>query len=380
MQVYIFILLIVGFYFLFSSVVNEHHIQSNTFTKPLSEEPKVSVLIPARDEEDNIGQCIESFLNQTYKNYEILILDDNSSDRTYEIVNSYAKQYPEKVKLYSGKSLPSGWRGKSFAMKQLTEYATGEYYLFTDADTHHTENSISLMMTNIVNHDVDMVSGYIGQELESFGERVSVPIMYMLTGLAVPIWLNEKLNLSILSTAIGQFIGVKASSFKAIGGYDAIKNITTEDMYLARLMKKSGYKTLFLDFKDAASCRMYHSFNESVHGLSKNIFDFLGKNGFLMFATLATILFVLCLPFPFLVIEAVKFAMTGILTNFFKALVVSCSFSFLAWLIICLSRRLPFYLAFLYPVIHFNLYYIACASWYNGTRGTGYVWKGRVVS
>ena len=381
MQIYIFVLLFVGFYFFFSSVVNDFKIHSDTIATPLEEEPKVSVLIPARNEEANIGNCLESFVNQTYKNYEVLVLDDNSTDKTHEIVQKYVDQYPDKVKLYSGKKLEEGWRGKSFAMKQLTEYATGEYFLFTDADTHHTENSVSLMMTNIVNHDADMVSGYIGQELGSFAEKITVPVMYMLTGLAVPVWLNEKLKSPFLATAIGQFIGVKASSFKSIGGYDSIKNITTEDMYLARTMKKAGFKTLFLDFKAAASCRMYNNYEECVRGISKNIFDFLGKKDLLMLLAITAILFVLALPFPLMIVELIRhFFMGAEITKFTMALVINCALSFFSWAVICIGRHLPFTIAFLYPVIFGNLFYVSMVSWYKSKHGNGYMWKGRLVN
>lgn len=382
MELYSLILVIVGVYFFVFSLLNILKTKKDTvFTIP-EEQPFVSVLIPARNEENNINSCIQSFLNQTYKNYEILILDDNSTDKTYEIVKNLEKQHPGKIKLYSGKPLPSDWRGKSFAMQQLLEHAKGEYYLFTDADTVHTKDSISMMMANILKHKADLVSGYIGQRIETFGEKITIPIIYLLTGLAIPIWMNQLSKLPIFSTAIGQFIGVKASSIKSIGGYEKIKNFTTEDIYLAREMKRAGFKTIFLDFNKAATCRMYESYEQSVRGISKNIFDFLGKNpiimGFLVFA----IVFFLVLPTPLCVIQLfeMKFSNSNHIDSFTLSLIINIVLSCLSWLMVFATRKLPLYIAFIFPIIHLNLLYIVLVSWIRSEQGKGYVWKGRLVS
>ena len=382
MAIYSFILIIVGIYFFVFSLLNIINIKKDTKKTLPKIQPLVSVLIPARNEEDNIESCIKSFLTQDYKNFEILVLDDNSTDNTYKIVKNLKKQYPEKIKLFSGKPLPSNWRGKSFAMQQLLDYANGEYFLFTDADTIHNPNSISLMMTNMLYHNADLVSGYIGQKIKTFGEKITIPLIYLLTGLVIPLWMNQKSKLSIFSTAIGQYIGVKASAFKSIGGYEKIKNYTTEDMYLAREMKKAGFKTVFIDAKKAASCRMYTNYDESVRGISKNIFDFLGKNSIIMTFVVIAIFFFLVLPAPLCIIQLFEMNLYNItyFDNLTFALVVNTILSFLSWLMIFITRRTPIYIAFIYPLVHLNLLYIALISWIRSEQGKGYVWKGRLVS
>lgn len=382
MDFYSLILVIVGFYFFCFSLLNILKIRKDTYFSAPSIQPLVSILIPARNEEENIKNCIESFLNQTYKNYEILVLDDNSSDNTYKIVEYLQKQHPDKIKLFSGKPLPPNWRGKSFAMQQLVEYAKGEYYLFTDADTIHTKDSVSMMMSNILNHNADLVSGYISQKIKSFGEKITIPLVYLLTGLVVPLWMNQKSQLSIFSTAIGQFIGVKAESFKAIGGYKKIKEFTTEDVYLAREMKKAGFKTVFVDFKKAAYCRMYTTYEQSVHGISKNIFDFLGKNSIVMFLIVIAILLFLVLPVPLFIIQLFEMNLHGIkyVDTFTFALMVNIILSCLSWFMIFITRKLPVYIAFIYPIVHLNLLYITLISWIRSEQGKGYIWKGRLVS
>lgn len=382
MYFYSLILIIVGVYFFIFSLLNILKIKKDTVNKVLTDQPLVSVLIPARNEENNIKKCLDSFLNQSYKNYEILVLDDNSTDKTYEIVKNLAKQHPDKIKLYSGKPLPPDWRGKSFAMQQLLDYANGEYYLFTDADTIHTNHSISLMMSNILHHNADLVSGYIKQKTKTFGEKITIPLIYLLTGLVIPLWMNQKSKLSIFSTAIGQFIGVKAKSFKSFGGYEKIKNYTTEDVYLAREMKKAGFKTVFVDFKDAATCRMYETYDQSVNGISKNIFDFLGKNPIVMTFVVLAIFFFLLLPAPLCIIKLFEINIINghYFDSFTLSLIINVVLSCISWMMIFITRKLPIYIAFIYPVVHLNLLYIALVSWIRSEQGKGYVWKGRLVS
>lgn len=346
----------------------------------LETEPLVSVLIPARNEEENIANCLDSFLNQDYTNYEIVVLDDNSSDRTPVILDEYVKNNPEKIRVIKGKKLPPDWRGKCFAMKQLTESAKGEYFLCTDADTIHTPRSISYMMSNMIHHNLDMVSGYIGQKIVSFGEKLCVPLIYMMTSIAIPLWLNQKLRFDIFSTAIGQFIGLKAETMRSIGGYDRLKRITTEDVYLARIMKREGFKTMFLDFKNCASCRMYPNYKKAAMGISKNIFDFLGKHSMILIPIAVVLLPVLCFPFPLLIREIYRVLACGVETGpWLYALVINNVLVLASWLVICISRRVSVFIAFMYPLLFLNLSVLVVMSWSRSKRGKGYMWKGRIV-
>lgn len=373
-------MLAVGIYFFFFSVTNGLYISVMTKKKKLEKEPFVSVLIPARNEEENISNCLDSFLNQEYSNYEIVVLDDNSSDRTPQILEEYVKNNPTKIRVIKGKKLPADWRGKCYAMKQLTENAEGEYFLCTDADTIHTPKSISFMMSNMIYHNLDMVSGYIGQKIVSFGEKLCVPLIYMMTALAIPLWLNQKLKFETLSTAIGQFIGLKAETMRSIGGYDRLKRITTEDVYLARIMKREGFKTMFLDFKNCASCRMYPDYKKASMGIAKNIFDFLGKHSMILIPIAIILLPVLCFPFPLLIRELYRVFVLGIETGpWFYALVINNVLVFISWLLICISRRISALIAFMYPLLFVNLSVLVVMSWSRSKRGKGYMWKGRVV-
>lgn len=340
----------------------------------------ISVLIPARNEEIHIVPCIESLMHQTYENYEVLVINDNSSDKTGELLDTLKAKYPDKLQVFSGKELPKGWTGKAFAMQQLCSHAKGEYFILTDADTVHSSKSLSIAMTNMLYHKVDFLSGYIRQQTVSIGEKLTIPLIYILSFFVLPLWVCKWGKSQILAAAIGQYICVKAEPFLKAGAYEQVKHCTTEDIYLARSMKKHGSKTVFIDLTHAATCRMYTSRKTSVNGISKNIFDFLGRNNIILALAVFGILFFLTLP-PVITPIWVIYAL--ITRHEFLTLIipflVNTAFMWAAWFIVFKSQHFSWALSFAYPILLINLLYIALKSWYLSIRNTGYEWKGRTV-
>ncbi|MEJ2664861.1 MAG: glycosyltransferase, partial [Spirochaetia bacterium] len=206
-------------------------------------------------EELNITGCLESLLEQDYPNYEILVIDDNSNDRTWHILSAYAKKY-KKLKVFRGKPLPRGWVGKQYACQQLIDRAQGEYILFTDADTIHNRQSLSWAVTNMLRHNADFMSAFLQHLIGSLGEALIVPAIYIMTTILMPLWKIPQQNSSFLSFAIGQFMVCRRKALLKIGGYTSFKASLVEDISLARAMKKHGYKTIFLDGKNYIRCRI----------------------------------------------------------------------------------------------------------------------------
>jgi chlorobactene glucosyltransferase len=293
------VLVVVASYFFILSLANHYEMWRFTLASQIFDGPSVSVLIPARNEEQNIERCLNSLRNQLYKNYEILVLNDNSTDNTLAILNRIAA-VDKRVKVFNGEPLPSDWYGKPFALHQLSQHAQGEILIFTDADTVHTPTSIAWAVTNMQGLKADMISGYIGQIFLSFGEVVTVPLMFFLTGFAIPLFLNRFSKVPWFSAAIGQLIAVRRSVFDAIGGCESFKKKTSEDIYMSRYIKSKGYSTRFLNITEHDKCRMYKGYHDAVEGIGKNIFDFLGKNSVLMFFLLIAVFFFLFFPFPLL--------------------------------------------------------------------------------
>ena len=344
-----------------------------TLSSEIFDGPMVSVLVPARNEEQNIECCLNSLRNQLYRNYEILVLNDNSTDTTLEILNRIAAA-DSRVKVFNGEPLPDDWYGKPFALHQLARQARGDILIFTDADTFHTPTSIAWAVTNIIGLKTDMVSGYIGQIFQTFGEIVTVPLMFFLTGFAIPLFINRLTKSYWFSAAIGQFITIKRDVFEAIGGCEAFKKKTSEDIYMSRLLKRKGYKTRFLYICDHVKCRMYKDYHSSVEGIGKNIFGFLGRNTVLLFFLLIIVFFFLLFPFPLLF-----FCIATASPWTLHILVVMVLYT-LTWLFMFLGQRLNWWYSFLWPLMFLNLMYMAGFSWFRVVSGRGFLWKDRKVS
>ncbi len=180
---------------------------------------RVSVLIPARNEERNIGPCLDSLLRQSYRNCEILVLDDQSTDRTWQIISRYEREHPQSIRAIRGRPSPvDGWIGKPHALHQLAQQANGEYLFFTDADTIHQPQSVAWAVTNLERHHVDLVSGYAAQTLGTVGEALLVPIMYLMTTIVMPIWLIAATRAPFFTFAIGQLVAIRRKAYDAPAG------------------------------------------------------------------------------------------------------------------------------------------------------------------
>ncbi|MCX7030159.1 MAG: glycosyltransferase family 2 protein [Spirochaetes bacterium] len=335
----------------------------------------VSVLIPARDEERNIGRCLESLLHQTYRNYEIIVLDDQSSDGTWEIISRFARAHRERIKAVHGRPLPeNGWHGKPHALHQLGQLAHGEYLLFTDADTVHAPESIAWAVTNLERHHVDFLSAYTGQELGTFGEALLVPIMYLMTAIVMPIWLIAATRAPVFTFAIGQLVMIRRKAYEAAGGYAAVSRHINDDIGMARAVRRAGFRTIFLDARRQVRCRMYEGFRASFNGLTKNISEFLNRQiASLVAGTLAVVVLFL-LPYvfllPMILAKHPAAGMAGAAVGLFQA----------AWCAMLYDRGLRWYVPFLYPAMFIFGVIMMWRGYLRLARGTGLVWKGRVIT
>jgi cellulose synthase/poly-beta-1,6-N-acetylglucosamine synthase-like glycosyltransferase len=140
--------------------------------------PKVSILIPARNEEKNIAGCVSSLLAQDYPSFEVIVLDDQSSDNTRSILMRIAGSEP-RLSVLAGSPLPEGRLGKNWACAQLAQRANGDQLYFTDADTIHQPQALRALVTTLIGEQADLLTGFPGQELQTWGERLIVPFFFM---------------------------------------------------------------------------------------------------------------------------------------------------------------------------------------------------------
>lgn len=369
---YLFVVFLTGCYAFLLSLSNIAFLRLATKAPKLTSGPLISVLIPARNEELRLGQCLQSLLEQSYQDYEVLVLDDGSTDGTWDLIRGFEERSP-RIRGIRGRDLPPDWNGKPFAMQQLAEAARGDLFIFTDADTVHHRDSLSWAATNIEAHGGDLMSGYAFERAGSFGEVIVIPNLYLATTLFMPLWLVARSRIKYFAHAIGQFITFRASAFRAMGGYEAVRREVSEDIHIARYAKSQGHKVLFLDASKTVSCRMYEGFGNAVRGIAKNIFDFFDKKVYpIVILSVFVTAFMLAPPFLLLAGALADAPWAGFLG-------VGVGIFFLTWCIVLYERRMPWYSPFMYPILFVLILVIAWGSALDSLSGKGYEWKGRIV-
>ena len=231
----------------------------------------VSVLIPARNEEINIKRCLYSLIDQSYKNLEIIVLDDDSDDQTYDVVKNISKNY-ESIKLVKGEAKTIGWTGKNWACNQLSKYANGDFLLFVDADTKLQKNTIAETVNEMNNNDIDLISLFPNRITNTVIDKIiSVTIGWFIFSCLPIIFSNKN---PIFSSAFGQFLLFRKGAYFSIGGHESIKDKILDDFELGRLITKKGYNLNVLDGTERISTFSYSTEKEALEGLSKSIFPF----------------------------------------------------------------------------------------------------------
>jgi cellulose synthase/poly-beta-1,6-N-acetylglucosamine synthase-like glycosyltransferase len=255
----------------------------------------VSVLIPARDEERNIGNILNDLKSQPFQNIEVIVFNDQSTDRTSEIVRAFARA-DSRFRLIDSDHLPAGWLGKNHACHSLAKAASGDYLLFLDSDVRVSGNLIGDAIAYAEQSDSGLVSIFPMQRIITSGEWATVPNMnYILVSL-LPLVLVRKTGFPSLAAANGQFMLFKGDAYRQFYPHEMLKNNKVEDILTARFFKKQGLSVSCLLGDERISCRMYSGFSDSVNGFSKNVAEFFGGSYIL------TILFWLLTTFGFLAV------------------------------------------------------------------------------
>jgi len=230
--------------------------------------PFISVLIPARDEEENIATCLKSLQKQDYSNFEILVLDDNSSDSTTDIVSQIAA-VDNRVRLIRGELLPEGWAGKPFACYQLAQNARGSWLLFVDADTIHASHMLRGVLALAIEFKASLLSGFPRQLATSFAQKVAMPVLYFVIMSWLPLWWLQRSKKLRPSLAIGQFLLFPRSEYWRIGGHKAVESRILEDVWLGVEVNRYGGRHVAVDLSPVVSCNMYRNLGAMWEGFVK---------------------------------------------------------------------------------------------------------------
>jgi chlorobactene glucosyltransferase len=268
---YISTAIFVGGIFIIYWLHNQYHLDIVvTPTPPPTNAPLISVCVPARNEERNIRACVEAILAQDYPNFEVIVLEDRSTDATSEILHSLAAQN-SKLKVISGSELPKGWAGKPHALVQASAAARGAWLCFVDADTFLAPTTLSSCYAKAIETRADLFTIMTFQIMGSFWEKVVMPIV--MTALSVgfsPRKVNDPKSKDAIAN--GQFILIKRSVYNAIGGHESVKDQIVEDKAIAEQVKWNGYRLIVANGYSVAGTRMYTSLPEMWEGWTKNIY------------------------------------------------------------------------------------------------------------
>jgi glycosyltransferase involved in cell wall biosynthesis len=342
----------------------------NLFTAPAlakspspSFPPEVSILIPARNESDNIITTVEAALNQNYLSFNVVVLDDNSDDDTYSKLSILSEKH-SKLRVIKGLPLRAGWNGKNWACYQLFLNSTADYYLFMDADVRLSPDSLSSAINLLLSRKASMLSIFPTQIMYSLGERLVVPLMNLILLSFLPlkkIFTSPKVS---LTAANGQFMLWEKSAYILTGTHLLVADEIVEDMALAKEAKNKGYKIITTLGGNSISCRMYNSFSSSLAGFTKNFFPGFNSNTVLFFLFNLLLLLIFIVPMFLLFYE--------IWIPFLMSLILRAIISFQ-------SKQNIIFNTLLHPFQLLILFNLAIRS-YIHVKKKKIKWKGRTIT
>ncbi len=335
--------------------------------------PRVSIILPAKDQAQTIDQCVNSLIHLDYPNKEIIVVEGQSADETPELL----ERYKDKITLVEEDPLPEGWVGKNWACHQGYKQAKGELLLFTDGDSVHSHDSLTRTVSYLQTTQADMVTIAPGTILNSFWEKLLQPPIFLLIMLFVG---GKLVNNDNRQNALGngQYMLFRRTAYEKLGGHYTVREKIVEDYALARLLKAAGMKLRMATASDAVGVRMYSSLGEIWRGWRKNFYT-VPENHRFSRALLRLIWMVAILVVPYAVLGY------GILLAFRTPLnpylLAGGFMAVLLWLgIIILDRSIgvPLGYAILFPVAILVYTAIGVDSTVRGALGLGFPWKGRV--
>jgi len=263
--------------------------------------PKVSIILPARNEEEYIGKCLDSLIKQDYENYEIIVIDDSSDDATGTIISEYAKKY-SKIIPVSAKPKPEGWMGKNWACMEGYQKATGELLLFTDADTNHSKNVISLAVAHLISFNLDALTAIPKMLTLDFWTNITLPM--------ISTFLHTRfsaLNVNNPSKKTGYFFGsffiMKKKTYEEIGMHEGVKQEIIEDGALGKKVKELGYKMKMVRGEHLIDAVWARDKGTLWDALKRLMVPLYLQNGKIAIGIFFAVLFLLFIPFLILAIS-----------------------------------------------------------------------------
>jgi chlorobactene glucosyltransferase len=345
---------------------------------PPTEGTPVSVIIPARNESATIDRVISSVLASRYRPFELIVVDDRSTDDTAARVARLASG-DSRLRLVAGEPLPADWYGKPWACAQGARAASGRLLLFTDADTTHHPELLGRAVAALEREPADLLTVSPHQQCVSFWERIIMPQIWLLLGFR---YHPKRVNRAWRERDVianGQFILTTREAYEATGTHAAVRHEVAEDLALAQKYLRQGRRVHFAFAERLMETRMYQSLSQLIEGWSKNVY-LGGRRSFPdepLRRALVPVMLVSALSFwlvPLLVLLAG--ALGADVGRFTGAAVAATGLSVLFWSLISFGMSIPVGYGLGYPLGAVMALYIVLRSTWRGSRHV--VWRGRV--
>ena len=346
--------------------------------KELDRYPNICAVVPARNEAEAISFCLTSLLNCDYKGqFSVVLVDDNSSDRTAAIAKETAAKLgkSDRLKVVAGKPLEPGWKGKLWAMHQGIKFATAEikpdYWLFTDADIQHDRSNLTQLVTKAETKDLDLVSLMVLLRCQSAWEKLLIPAFVFFFQKLYPFaWVNNPQK--SIAAAAGGCVLISNEALIEIGGIEGIKDALIDDCTLAKAVKASG-KNIWLGLTETTlSLRGYDNLKTIWDTIARTAYDQLNYSPLLLIGTVVGMAFVyLVAPIGLL---------WGVITHsWFVFAICTLTWLLMVWAYLPTIRlyKISWTWALLLPAIAFLYTLMTIDSAVKYYRGQGGAWKGR---
>lgn len=280
---------------IYRRLTNPYRIGLDSYPDSTVDLGTVSVVIPARNEEDNIEKCVRSVLDQSYPHVEVVVLDDGSTDETPAILERLASA-DERVQVLSGSELPAGWKGKCWALEQAQAKASGRWLLFLDADVVLAPEALQQALAYVEEHDLEMLSGYGKLVLGSFWEKTIMPVVGGIVVSGNPL---DEVNDPDHERAIanGQFILVQRDAYERMGRHETVAAEIIDDVAMARAAKENQVRYHMVFCRELFATRMYTSFSQIWEGWRKNLYAGLHYKPGIAIAVLGFVFYTSIVPY-----------------------------------------------------------------------------------
>jgi cellulose synthase/poly-beta-1,6-N-acetylglucosamine synthase-like glycosyltransferase len=230
--------------------------------------PKVTILVPAKDEARGIGECIRSIFDQDYPDFDVIAINDRSADRTGAILDELARSYPGRMRVIhiASDGLPAGWLGKCNALYNGARETTAPWLFFVDSDVTLQRHALSHAVGISVARKYDALSIFTRLECHSFAERLVLPLAAGAWAVMHTVSLTNLDTRTNIAAANGQFFLIRRAAYEAVGGHESVRSEITEDVELMRLLKSRGFRIRLMLGRHLAATRMHSTLRQMFHG------------------------------------------------------------------------------------------------------------------